>query len=66
MTSAAADARFVTEEKCDELMEKTRDEISKINVDVAQIGTKLNTIIGILSAIGVAFLGAVVKFFFGG
>ena len=61
-----AGTRYISEEKCDELMDETRQEISKINIDIAKISTKLNVIIGILSAIGTAFLGAVIRIFFGG
>lgn len=60
------DNRYVKKDECIEKHEKTDEKISNLKSDIASIKTRLNMLIGILSAIGVAVLGVAVKMLFGG
>ncbi len=60
------DGRYVHRNDCARTVGKTEEHISELHVSIAKIGTKLNVITGILSAIGTAVLAAVVKIIIGG
>lgn len=60
------DGRYVTRNECDRTTRKTYDRIEDIKLDTAKIGTKLNVIVAILGAIGVAVCSAVVHMILGG
>lgn len=57
---------FVTRAEWDKNIDKTTAEVAELKKDIAVLGTKLNYLIGILSAIGVSLLGIAVKVLFGG
>lgn len=59
------DERYVRKEDCSTIQADTDKRIDEIHVTQAVMDTKLNILIGILSAIGVAVLGIAVKLFFG-
>lgn len=60
------DGRYVTHRECDKTTKRTYDRIEDIKIDTAKIGTKLNIIVAILGAIGVAVCSAIVHMIFGG
>lgn len=60
------DGRYVKKTDCDRIVEKTDYRIDKIAVSMAKIEARLGLIAGLLGAIGVAILTAVVKIVFGG
>lgn len=60
------DGRYVLQKYCDRTNEALHSQIDNIKLDTAKIGTKLNVIVAILGAIGVAICTAVVKIVFGG
>lgn len=60
------DGRYVTRKECDRTTSRTYDRIEDIKIDTARIGTKLNIIVAILGAIGVAVCSAIVHMIFGG
>lgn len=60
------DGRYVRQKYCDRTNEALHSQIDNIKLDTAKIGTKLNVIVAILGAIGVAICTAVVKIVFGG
>jgi len=55
---------FVTKDECGASQKGMHEEIASIKIDMAAVKTKLNILIGILSAIGVAVLGVAVKLLF--
>lgn len=57
---------FVTRSEWDQNIDKTTQEVAELKKDIAVLGTKLNYLIGILSAIGVGVLGVAIKVLFGG
>lgn len=59
-------AFFVTRTEWDKNIDKTTAEVAELKKDIAVLGTKLNYLIGILSAIGVGVLGVAIKVLFGG
>ena len=56
---------FVLRRECEETQERTRREISTIEITMAEIKVQLNLVMGILAAVGVAVLSLVVKQFWG-
>lgn len=58
------DNRYVTKEEYTLAQEKISDQIHELRKNYAVITTKLNLIVGILSAIGVAVLSVAVKMLF--
>lgn len=61
------DERYVKRAECDKHQTEQYERITKVQLDTAKISTKLNIIVGILAAIGVAIVSAVVHLiFFGG
>lgn len=63
-------AECKTTEKCDALKELEKrvddhdDRLAKVDTNFAVVNVKLNLIIGIMSAVGVALAGVVVKMIF--
>lgn len=60
------DGRYVRKKDCARTVDKTEEHINALHLSITKIGTKLNIITGILSAIGTAVLAAVVKIIIGG
>jgi len=56
---------FVLRRECDDAQDRTRREISAIEITMAEIKVQLNLVMGILGAVGVAVLSLVVKQFWG-
>lgn len=59
------DERYVRKEDCSTIQADTDKRIDQIHEAQAIMNTKLNILIGILSAIGVSVLGISVKLLFG-
>lgn len=59
------DERYVRKEDCSTIQADADKRIDQIHEAQAIMNTKLNTLIGILSAIGVSVLGIAVKLLFG-
>jgi len=59
------DERYVKKEKCAEYRQQASAENKALEISVAKLVTKLNVVIGILTAIGTAILGVCVKLLFG-
>lgn len=59
-------AFFVTRAEWDKNIDKTTAEVAELKKDIAVLGTKLNYLIAILSAIGVPVLGIAIKLIIGG
>lgn len=57
---------FVLRETCDTKNDRQDAKIFEIEKNIVSIQTKLNMLIGILGAIGVAVLGIAIKLLFGG
>lgn len=61
------DGRYVRRAECDQHQAEQYKRITQVQLDTTKISTKLNIIVGILAAIGVAIVGSVVnQIFFGG
>ena len=60
------DGLYVNKKDCSTHRGAQYDRMNKNALDVAKISTKLNMIVAILGAIGVAICAAVVKILFGG
>lgn len=58
-------ANYQTKDKCNECMKKNAEEITALKVLFAQVTTKLNIMIAIMSAIGVSMLSVAIKAIFG-
>lgn len=63
---ARLDERYVKKDDCTVLRTDTDNRIDAIKVDIEIVKTKMNTVIGILSAIGVPVLAIALKYLFGG
>ena len=57
---------FVTRRECDKRDHVNSEHFAKLEVQMAQISTRLSLMLGILGAIGVAVCAAVGKIIFGG
>lgn len=57
---------FVTRRECDARNQASTEHFAKLEISIAKIGTKLSIMMGILGAIGVAVVAAMVKIIFGG
>lgn len=57
---------FITRKECEARTEDSLRSIADVKADVGECRTKLNMLIGILSAIAVPVLGVAIKFLFGG
>lgn len=57
---------FITRKECEAKTEDSLRSIADVKSDVGECRTKLNMLIGILSAIAVPILGVTIKFLFGG
>lgn len=55
---------FVSREACDTKNDKQEQEIIELKMSITSIQTKLNMLLGILGAIGVAVLSIAVKLLF--
>lgn len=60
------DGRYVLIEDCEKTIKEETKKIDRLTVEFAKSNTKLNILIGILSAIAVPILGVCVKLLFGG
>ena len=60
------DGRYVLIEDCEKTVKEESKKIDRLTVEFAKSNTKLNILIGILSAIAVPILGVCVKLLFGG
>lgn len=60
------DGRYVLVEDCERTVKEESKKIDRLTVEFAKSNTKLNVLIGILSAIAVPILGVCVKLLFGG
>ena len=59
------DGRYVLIEDCEKTIKEETRKIDRLTVEFAKSNTKLNILIGILSAIAVPILGVCVKLLFG-
>lgn len=59
------DGRYVLIEDCEKTIKEESRKIDRLTVEFAKSNTKLNILIGILSAIAVPILGVCVKLLFG-
>ena len=55
---------FVSRETCDTKNDKQEEEIIELKMSITSIQTKLNMLLGVLGAIGVAVLSIAVKLLF--
>ena len=58
------DGRYVKIEDCESTVEKEEQKIDRLTIEFAKSNTKLNILIGILSAIAVPIIGVCVKLLF--
>ena len=58
------DGRYVKIEDCENTVEKEERKIDRLTLEFAKSNTKLNILIGILSAIAVPIIGVCVKLLF--
>ena len=58
------DGRYVKIEDCENTVEKEERKIDRLTIEFAKSNTKLNILIGILSAIAVPIIGVCVKLLF--
>ena len=58
------DGRYVKIEDCESTVEKEEKKIDRLTIEFAKSNTKLNILIGILSAIAVPIIGVCVKLLF--
>lgn len=63
---ARLDERYRRKDECEDKMSATDSRVDDLKTDVEVVKTKLNILIGILSAIGVGVLGIALKLIFGG
>ena len=59
------DGRYVLVEDCERTVKEESKKIDRLTVEFAKSNTKLNILIGLLSAIGASVLGVCVKLLFG-
>ena len=59
------DGRYVQIEDCEKSMTAEGEKVDRLAIEFAKSNTKLNILIGILSAIAVPILGVCVKMLFG-
>lgn len=60
------DDRYVRQKDCDKTVEKEEDRITKLEIRLENVNTKLGILIAILSAIGVPVISLCIKLLFGG
>lgn len=60
------DDRYVRRKDCDRTVEKEEDRITKLEIRLENVNTKLSILIAILSAIGVPVISLCIKLLFGG
>jgi hypothetical protein len=60
------DARYVRQKDCDRTVEKEDGRITKLEIRLENVNTKLGILIAILSAIGVPVVSLCIKLLFGG
>lgn len=56
---------FVAWDNCNATVNAQKEELSKLTVSLSVVKSKLNTLLAILSAIGVAVLSIAIKMLFG-
>lgn len=59
------DGRYVQIDDCEDTVRREQNKIDRLTVEFTKSNTKLNILIGILSAIAVPILGVCVKMLFG-
>lgn len=60
------DGRYVRQKDCDKTVEKEDGRITKLEIRLENVNTKLGILIAILSAIGVPVVSLCIKLLFGG
>jgi hypothetical protein len=60
------DGRYVRRKDCDRTVEKEEDRITKLEIRLENVNTKLGILIAILSTIGVPVISLCIKLLFGG
>ena len=60
------DDRYVRQKDCDKTVEKEEDRITKLEIRLENVNTKLGILIAILSTIGVPVISLCIKLLFGG
>lgn len=60
------DDRYVRRKDCKQTVEKEEDRITKLEVRLENVNTKLGILIAILSTIGVPVISLCIKLLFGG